>query len=340
MTTDVTNGTLTLNSDGTYTYIPDTDFNGTDSFTYTVCDADGDCSTATVTITVIAPNNIPVAVDDMINVDEDNVLSDNVYSNDTGLDDNPITFTLTTDVTNGTLTLDSDGTYTYTPDENFNGEDSFSYTVCDTDGDCSTAMVTITVNPVNDPPVANPDFITVDMNSSRITIDVAKNDTDVDNNLDINSVILIDELSSEAIISVDGLGGIDYTPAEGFFGVDTIAYQIFDTERLSDIDTLFVTIEPSITVPDVFTPNGDGINDLLIIPGIDDFDNEIYIYNRWGNEIFHVVNYRNDVNAWDGRAQNKVKIGGDGPLPVGTYFYILKLNGENKPIKGSVYLKY
>ncbi len=340
LTTDVSNGTLTFNTDGTYTYIPNAGYVGNDSFTYTVCDTDGDCSTATVTITIFASDNQPVAMNDEVNVNEDETINSDVSGNDTGLNDTPVTFTLITDVDNGTLTLNTDGTFTYTPDENFNGEDGFTYTVCDVDGDCSNATVSITVLPVNDPPEANPDYATVDMNSSRITINVAENDTDVDDNIDERTVILVRTSTNGSSVSVDGLGGINYTPAEGFYGIDTIPYQIFDTDGLSDIDTLFVTVNAAVTVPNTFTPNGDGINDVLVIPGIEDYDNEIFIYNRWGNEVYHVVNYNNDVNAWDGRAQNKVKFGGNQILPVGTYFYILKLKGENKPIKGYVYLQY
>ena len=75
----------------------------------------------------------------------EDTLNSSVYGNDTGLGDTPVTFSVTTDVSTGTLTFNSDGTYTYVPDADFIGEDSFTYTVCDTDGECSTATDTITV---------------------------------------------------------------------------------------------------------------------------------------------------------------------------------------------------
>ncbi|NJO92735.1 MAG: DUF11 domain-containing protein, partial [Chloroflexia bacterium] len=342
------NGNATVNDNGTpanplddyITYTPNVDYSGSDNIIYEICDADGECATATVNITVVRLNNVPIAVDDEETIDEDNTLFSNVYDNDTNLDDAPIVFVVLENVVNGTLTFNTDGTYAYTPDVNFNGLDSLTYSVCDGNGDCSSAKVIITINPVNDPPVANPDYETVDMNSSQITIDVSENDTDVDGNLDKRTVELLSTSINGSIISTDGLGGIRYTPAESFYGIDTIPYLISDSLGLSDTDTLFVTVNAAITVPNTFTPNGDGINDVLIIPGIEDYDNEIFIYNRWGNEVYHIVNYNNDINAWDGRAQNRVKFGGNQVLPVGTYFYILKFKGSDKPIKGYVYLQY
>ncbi|MBI2274299.1 MAG: HYR domain-containing protein, partial [Bacteroidetes bacterium] len=159
--TTTTHGVLTLNTDGTYTYTPAPNFHGTDVFTYQVCDADSDCSTATVTITVNAVNDQPVGVDDAATVNEDAVLNGSVRGNDTESGDGGNSWTVVTTTTHGVLTLNTDGTYTYTPAPNFHGTDVFTYQVCDADGDCSTATVTITVNAVNDQPVGVDDAATV-----------------------------------------------------------------------------------------------------------------------------------------------------------------------------------
>ena len=76
---------------------------------------------------------------------------------------------------------------TYTPDPNFNGTDTFTYQVCDDDGNCDTATVTVTVNDVNDPPVANDDSATTD-EDTPVTIDILDNDTDIDGTIDPTSV--------------------------------------------------------------------------------------------------------------------------------------------------------
>jgi VCBS repeat-containing protein len=157
---DVAHGTLTLNADGTFTYVPALNFNGTDSFSYQAVDALGGVSnTATVTITVNSVNDAPVAADDSYNVDEDNTLvGSSVLANDDDAhggapseDNLPLSVQLVDDVAHGTLTLNTDGTFTYVPALNFNGTDSFTYQAVDTLGGVSeTATVTIHVRPIID----------------------------------------------------------------------------------------------------------------------------------------------------------------------------------------------
>jgi large repetitive protein len=150
---------------GQLTYSPDPDFNGSDSFTYTATDSLGGVSnTATVTITVTSVNDAPVATDDSATVAEDgSLIGSSVLANDDDShggapseNNTPLTATLVGDVSHGTLVLATDGTYTYSPDPDFNGSDSFTYTATDSLGGVSnTATVTITVTSVNDAPVNN-----------------------------------------------------------------------------------------------------------------------------------------------------------------------------------------
>ncbi|NOG48618.1 MAG: tandem-95 repeat protein [Chloroflexi bacterium] len=160
-----TNGTLTLNSDGSFTYTPNAHFNGSDSFTYKANDGTADSNVATVTITVNPVNDAPVAVDDAYATDEDtalNVAAPGVLTNDTDVDGDTLTAVVDSGPTNGTLTLNSDGSFIYTPSANFNGSDSFTYKANDGTADSNVATVTITVNPVNDAPVAVNDAYTTD----------------------------------------------------------------------------------------------------------------------------------------------------------------------------------
>lgn len=158
-TTSPSNGTVSINDNGTpndptddiVTYTPDPDFNGTDSFDYTVCNSSGDCSTANVTVDVLP---IVDAFDDSVSTQEDTPVDIDILANDNDL---PTLGTLTTtNPFNGTVVINDGGTpndpsddfVTYTPDTGFVGTDSFEYTICDDSGNCETATVTIIVTPV------------------------------------------------------------------------------------------------------------------------------------------------------------------------------------------------
>src|SRR4029079_3276441 len=139
-----TNGGVVMNPDGTYTYTPDPNFNGMDTVTYMVCDIDGDCDTAVIIITIDPVNDVPVAVADANTTNEDTPVSGDVSTNDTPSGDGGNMWTLVGvdgGATNGGVVMNPDGTYTYTPDPNFNGMDTITYMVCDIDGDCDTAVI-------------------------------------------------------------------------------------------------------------------------------------------------------------------------------------------------------
>ena len=140
-------GPLTLGADGGFTYTPNANFNGTDSFTYTAGDGTAVSNVATVTITVTAVNDAPVAVNDAATTAEDTAVSGNVLTNDTDVDaGTTLTATLVANPANGTVTLASNGSFTYTPNANFNGTDSFTYTASDGTAASNVATVTITVS--------------------------------------------------------------------------------------------------------------------------------------------------------------------------------------------------
>ena len=157
-TTDPVNGTVTIDDGGTpndplddiVTYTPDLDFNGTDSFDYTVCNSFGDCSTATVTIEVLP---ILDTNDDSIAIDINEIRTMDTWQNN----DNDLptigTFSVT-QPSNGSVTIDDNGTpnnpsddiATYFPNNNYLGTDAFDYTVCDATGNCRTSKITILIN--------------------------------------------------------------------------------------------------------------------------------------------------------------------------------------------------
>ncbi|HQF62555.1 MAG TPA: Ig-like domain-containing protein, partial [Anaerolineaceae bacterium] len=146
---DTAHGAVVINTDGTFTYTPAADYFGEDSFEFTVSDGElSDTGTITITITDVPDNAAPVAVDDAYEMDEDTVLTINapgVLNNDTDADEDPITAVLVAGPTNGTLTLNADGSFTYTPAPNFFGTDTFTYVANDGTSDSNITTVTLTV---------------------------------------------------------------------------------------------------------------------------------------------------------------------------------------------------
>src|SRR5262249_5159526 len=139
---------LALNTDGTFTYTPDSNFNGSDTFTYLVTDsAAGESSIQTVSITVDPVTDLAGA-DDSFTTNEDVVLSGNVGTNDSTTSGATLCFASLHDPPPISLALNTDGTFTYTPDSNFNGSDTFTYLVTDSAaGESSIQTVSITVDP-------------------------------------------------------------------------------------------------------------------------------------------------------------------------------------------------
>jgi PKD repeat protein len=165
LVSNTSNGNVTLNSDGSFKYNPDLNFAGTDHFTYLTNDGQLDSNiVATVVITVNPVNDAPVAVDDTFSASEVaqlNITAQSVLSNDSDPDSDPITAILVDDVTNGFLTLNEDGTFTYDPNPDYFGEDSFTYYANDGQLDSDVATATITVNP--------PGVVDLDIAGFRVT---------------------------------------------------------------------------------------------------------------------------------------------------------------------------
>jgi len=155
--TDPANGTLTLNADGSFTYKPSANFYGTDSFNYHATDGHASSNIATVTIDVMPVQDPPEAIEDVYDMDEDQTLDIpalGVLDNDSDPDGDPLMAVKDTDSSDGTLTFNADGSFEYTPNPDFSGISSFTYHASDGQSNSGIATVTITINPVNDAPVA------------------------------------------------------------------------------------------------------------------------------------------------------------------------------------------
>jgi hypothetical protein len=143
-------GDLVLNGDGSFTYVPEAGFVGADQFTYRAYDGLATSNLATVTITINEiPNSAPTAVDDSYETQQDELLTvaaPGVLANDSDPDGDPLTAVLAVGPANGSVTVNTDGSFTYTPNAGFSGADTFTYTADDGRGGTATATVTIIVH--------------------------------------------------------------------------------------------------------------------------------------------------------------------------------------------------
>jgi VCBS repeat-containing protein len=183
LVTGPSHGSLTLNANGSFSYTPAADFAGSDSFTYRASDGSLNSNPVTVTITVTATNDTPAGVADAYTTAEDTVLTvpaPGVLGNDSDPDSDPLTAVLVTGPSHGSLTLNANGSFSYTPAADFAGSDSFSYRASDGTVSSSPATVTITVTPVNDAPrvvVAPGGTCGLDDRSGTINLTVSDVDT-------------------------------------------------------------------------------------------------------------------------------------------------------------------
>jgi M6 family metalloprotease-like protein len=237
-----THGTLSLGAPGSFSYQPDADYSGTDSFTYLASDGDLDSAPAAVTITVSpVDDDSPTAVADSANVDEDGSVNTDVLFNDSGLEDQPVTVTEETAPSSGSLVVESDNTITYIPVPDFFGSDSYVYRVTDLDGDFDTATVTVTVNPLNDAPEAVDDTYSVvqDNTLSVPAPGVLSNDTDPDGD-PLTTVTVAGPVHGALVLSTDG--GFVYTPMVGYTGTDTFTYRSRDGFLDSTMAVVTITV--------------------------------------------------------------------------------------------------
>ena len=246
------NGTVTLNADGSFEYAPNADFNGADSFTYKVSDGTSESEEVTVSITVNPISDAPTGLEDAFSTDEDMALTiaaPGVLANDSDADGDPLTAVLGTGPANGTVTLNADGSFEYTPNADFNGADSFTYKVSDGTNESGEITVSLTVNPVNDDPTSAADAYTTDENTELIVdaaTGVLANDSDPD--LDALSAILVTG-PANGTLSLNADGSFEYTPTSGFSGSDTFIYKASDGTVEGPETTVTITVNDVNSAP-------------------------------------------------------------------------------------------
>ena len=234
-------GGVVLNPDQTVTYTPNPGFTGSDSFTYTADDGHGGFDLAIVSVAVTRVNQPPVADEQDVVSDEDTPVAITLTATDP--DGDPLTYSVVTGPSHGSLS----GTLpdlTYTPDPDYNGPDNFTFKANDGQADSNVATVSITVNPVNDAPVAANDAYDVDQDGilNVAAPGVLGNDSDIDGD-DLSAVLATGPSNGQLALNPDG--SFTYSPNQGFSGADSFTYRASDGSAQSAPATVTITVKPS-----------------------------------------------------------------------------------------------
>jgi large repetitive protein len=273
----VSNASVTIAANGKdLIFDPNQDYNGTVTFTYTINDGEGDAASATITVIINPVNDSPTAIDDYITTDEDVLsLAFNPLTNDYDADGSGLSLVSIGSPTHGALIAQGDGTYKYQPNANYNGTDQVTYVIKDGENDQATGTIFITVNPVNDPPVAVPEN-TIVIEDTPKTYNIFANDYDVDGNLLPSGITIVQQPANGTIV-LNGDGTVTYTPNPDYFGTDSYRYQLTDQAgATSNIVTNNILVSPvndfPIAVDDYVTITEDPLSPLVILPLANDKD--------------------------------------------------------------------
>ena len=245
VTSQPSHGTLS-GSAPSFTYTPGLNFNGSDSFTFSVNDGSLNSNTATISIQVNAINDAPIANDQSIALDEDTSAS--IILTATDVETNTLTYTLVTPPTNGTLT-GSPPNLIYKPNLNYFGIDGFTFYVNDGTTNSNTATISITINPVNDAPTSSGQTATVDEDNS-ISLALTGNDVDGD---PLTYIIV----TPPAHGALTGSGAnLTYTPDPNYNGSDGFSFEVNDGTINSNVSPISIVVNPINDVPTANNQSG------------------------------------------------------------------------------------
>tara|TARA_R110002050_G_scaffold286121_3_gene436443 strand:- start:45835 stop:47853 length:2019 start_codon:yes stop_codon:yes gene_type:complete len=369
------NGTPNNPSDDVVTYTPNTDFIGTDTFDYTVCDTLGNCSTSTVTVVVTATQDLDSDNDGILDTWEDL---------NTDGDNNPATAATDSDADGIPDYLDIDSDDDGIPD-NVEAQTTADYIApsgedLNANGldDAYEQNGNLGIIPVNTDDEDLPDYLDDDSDNDNVPDYIEAHDYDHDGIPDVvfigsdkDNDGLDDGYEGETTIDIDvndeindpitdlpntdGDDESDYRDTDDDDdGIATIDEDVDLDGNYANDDTdgngipnyldpdLVVANVDEVEVFNVITPNGDGIHDVLTIAGLENFpNNTIKIYNRWGVLVFVTKAYNTQGNVFDGTSNGRVTINKENKLPVGTYFYILDYQDVTNNMKsksGYIYI--
>lgn len=243
------NGSVQLNADGTFIYRGTANFAGNDSFIYQITDNMGLTAQAEVNLTITAVNDEPQPLDDSYNLISNSslaVAAPGLLGNDLDPDGDSlqVSSTVVTTPAHGTVQLSSDGAFSYTPEQNYSGEDSFVYQVTDGQGGTAQARVSLRIDMPNSAPIARNDSYQLPEDETlvvNIASGVLANDSDPDgDSISLESELLSTVQNGQLILAPDG--SFSYIPHQDFFGTDSFSYQIRDEEGLVGQATVVLTV--------------------------------------------------------------------------------------------------
>ncbi|MFD2265421.1 cadherin-like domain-containing protein [Lacibacterium aquatile] len=250
---DAVGGTVELVG-GKVVFIPDADFTGLASFSYTISDSEGGTATASVTVAVAGVGDVPVLGADAAQMDEDGTLilqPADLLANDSDADGDTLTIVGVESLSGGTAVLLPDGTISFTPAPDFNGPAVLRYLVSDGSGHLAQADIAVAVAPVNDAPVAADDTADAVEDTPLLlkAADLLANDSDVDG--DTLTIVGAEALSG-GTASISAEGDILFTPDADFFGQAQLTYKIADGAGGFSTATVTLTVEGTDDAPVAF----------------------------------------------------------------------------------------
>ena len=258
---NATHGAVSLNPDGSIRFAPEADYFGPAQFTYTVSDGSGGFTVGLASLDIAAVNDAPRLVGEALALDEDTEARFTVaalLANDADVD-NPHTdlvITAAGNASHGSVQIVA-GEVVFTPELNYSGTASFTYTVSDGVGASSQATVSLTFNPVNDAPVANSELVwgKRDVSYTLTRAALLANDTDVESPAALRVISISNVQHGTAVFNADG--SVRFTPDAGYAGRGSFDYVAQDPEGASStataqIDFSHVNVNPTAT-DDSFT---------------------------------------------------------------------------------------
>ncbi|SIO39386.1 Uncharacterized membrane protein [Singulisphaera sp. GP187] len=268
------NGTLTLNSNGSFTYVPNPGFVGADTFTYQASDGTFVSDFATVTVNVLPAVQVPTAVNDTYSTPAGGTLSialPGVLGNDLSPSGKPLTAAVVGQPANGTLTLNSNGSFTYVPNVGFVGTDTFTYQASDGTSVSSVATVTVNVLPAVQVPTAVNDLYETNAGGTLNLVAPGVLINDLSPSGKPLTAVVVGP-PAHGTLTFNSNGSYTYVPNVGFVGTDTFTYRASDGTSVSNVATVVISVlaapaQVPTAVPDQYvTPEGTPL--VITVPGV------------------------------------------------------------------------